>query len=59
MHVDHNQIIETVLRLTEEEAEWLHAQMQNPLHGQHLALETAEDAAMRYKFFNATNPQPK
>jgi hypothetical protein len=46
----------TTLVLTEEEAEWLHRNMQNPLHGQHVILEDDNDAVMRMKFFNATQP---
>jgi hypothetical protein len=42
------------LVLTEDEARWLHDQMQNPLHDHGLASEPLEDASMRMKFFNAT-----
>jgi hypothetical protein len=42
------------LVLTEDEARWLHDQMQNPLHDNDLATESLEDASMRMKFFNAT-----
>lgn len=42
------------LVLDEEEAEWLHGNMQNPLHGLDAMEETSEDAMMRLKFFNAT-----
>jgi hypothetical protein len=46
--------VETHLTLTQEETDWLHLVMQNPLHGQHPSEESKEDAEMRLKFFNAT-----
>lgn len=47
------------LELTEEETAWLHAVMQNPLHGQEPGQESREDEVMRSKFFNATMPLPR
>jgi len=46
--------IEVVLRLTEEEAMWLHSVMQNPLKGQSRQEEDVEERHMRRKFFEAT-----
>lgn len=45
-----------VLNLTEQEAEWLHSVMQNPLHNQSYEDESVEDSTMRVIFFNATYP---
>jgi len=46
---------ETVtLVLDAEEAEWLHAIMQNPLWGQSIEAEDPKDAEMRLNFFNST-----
>lgn len=44
--------IEITITLTEKEAAWLHAVMQNPL----AANETKQDEAMRIAFFKATQP---
>ena len=41
------------LELTEEEAKWLKAVVQNPLHGQQAGEEISEDTDMRARFFNA------
>ena len=49
----------TTLVLDEEETAWLHAVMQNPLHGQEPGQESREDEVMRSKFFNATMPLPR
>jgi len=47
--------IEVVMTLTVEEALWLHAVMQNPLHGQTPQDELTADRDMRRKFYNATS----
>ncbi|MDD5220628.1 MAG: hypothetical protein PHV11_08685 [Candidatus Bipolaricaulis sp.] len=41
------------LILTQEEALWLKAQLQNPLHNQSPSEETPQDAEMRGRFFEA------
>lgn len=43
------------LTLSPEEAKWLHAVMQNPMHGLDPHNEGREDAEMRQKFFLATH----
>ena len=40
-----------ILRLSEEEAEWLTGIMQNPLHGETPTDENIEDRKMRAKFY--------
>jgi len=42
------------IRLTAEEADWLHNVMQNTLHGQNPVDESPTDSGMRRKFFDAT-----
>lgn len=46
--------IVVTLVLSHDEAKWLNAQMQNPLHDIHPNEENSEDAEMRKKFFEAT-----
>lgn len=48
-------ITQVILKLTVEEAKWLHDNMQNPLHTQEPFNESAEDEEMRHLFFYATN----
>lgn len=57
MQVDNVTVKKTILQLDEDEAQWLNAQMQNPLHGQTPEQETKEDKDMREKFFKATRSQ--
>jgi len=45
----------TILTLDEAEKQWLHGQMQNPLHCQLPQDEDDYDAAMRAAFFAATS----
>jgi hypothetical protein len=47
--------VKVTLIMNQEEAEWLHRQMQNPLHGQKVDLESEADTEMRAKFFHASN----
>lgn len=42
------------LVLNEDEAKWIHENMQNPLHGVHPADEPLEEAQIRKALFNAT-----
>ena len=44
------------LHLTEEEAEWLHAAMQNPINSFNPETESPADKEMRARFWNATRP---
>lgn len=46
--------ITITLTLNEREAAWLHAVMQNPLHGESPARESEENKVMRQMFFTAT-----
>ena len=43
-----------VLELSEEEAEWLHAVMQNPIWNPSAEEELLKDSTMRQRFFAAT-----
>lgn len=55
MQSNTSNVITVTLVLNEEEAKWLSAQMQNPLHGQAPTEESAAaDARMRKAFFDAT-----
>ena len=47
-----------VLKLDEEERQWLHSVMQNPLWGQHPFDEDPVDRHHRKVFFDATEEQP-
>lgn len=47
------------LTLTEEEAQWLKAVVQNPLHGQSPESEASWDREMRLKFWQAMHPAVK
>jgi hypothetical protein len=51
MEVDNVHQHFTILKLTDEEANWLNGVMQNSLHGED---EIKADQDMREKFFNAT-----
>lgn len=46
--------IVVTLVLSHEEAEWLNAVMQNPLHGTDPSKEPFTEKEMRHKFFEAT-----
>ena len=49
-----SQAIVVTLIMSEEEADWLHRAMQNPLHGGDPNQESQEDAVMRQKFWEAS-----
>ena len=54
MKFDTNKTITTTLVLNEEEREWLHGVMQNPLWGQLPTEESPLDQHHRKALFNAT-----
>lgn len=55
MKAEAKAVIRLNLELTPEEAEWLHGQMQNPLHGQSSDQEMPSDKEMRHRFFSVTD----
>jgi hypothetical protein len=54
-----NNEIKITLELNEEESQWLHDVMQNPLYEQYPNQEDAHDKTMRERFFKATFTQVK
>ncbi len=54
MQVKVHKTFQVTLELTEEETEWLHAVMQNPLDGKDPRNEDPFNAQMRNRFFTAT-----
>lgn len=55
MQVNRTREVVITLVLTEEEAQWLHGTLQNPLNGVSLQNEDPLDNAMRRRFFEATH----
>lgn len=55
MNVEIIKTARLILELNEEEANWLHAVMQNPLWDETPESEDPQDAIMRKKFFDATS----
>lgn len=47
------EVVNIKLTLNREEALWLKAQVQNPLHGQHPSDEDRADSVMRRKLWDA------
>jgi hypothetical protein len=55
MNVEIVKTIKLVLELDEQEAQWLHVVMRNPLWGETLNSEAPQQTKMRKKFFDATS----
>jgi hypothetical protein len=56
MQVKTTATVQITLILSSEEAQWLHELMQNPLFGEHPGQEYQRNKAMRFAFFEATEP---
>ncbi len=57
MKVESTTEVKVTLTMNQQESEWLHAVMQNPLHGEHPNSEQDYDKNMRHAFFSATKPK--